>query len=51
MDRAADARYIRGVYRTLAAEHHPDKGGDSATMARINDAYRQALAERAEATP
>jgi hypothetical protein len=51
VSRDADARYIRGIYRTLAAEHHPDKGGDSATMARINDAYRQALAERAEATP
>lgn len=48
VDRNADGRYIRGIYRSLAAEHHPDKGGDSATMARINDAYRQAMAERGE---
>lgn len=44
--RQADGRYIRGIYRSLAAEHHPDKGGDSATMAQINEAYRQAIAER-----
>lgn len=32
-------------FRHLAHEHHPDRGGDSATMARINDAYRLASAE------
>lgn len=51
VDRNADVRYIRGIYRTLAAENHPDKGGDSAVMARINEAYRQATAERGEALP
>jgi len=51
VERDADARYIRGVYRSLAAEHHPDKGGAAATMAQINDAFRQATAERADLAP
>lgn len=31
-------------YRELARKHHPDHGGDAGMMARINDAYREALA-------
>ena len=46
VDRDGDARYIQGIYRSLAAEHHPDKGGDSARMAEINDAFRQFKLER-----
>jgi len=30
---------IQRVYRTLAAFNHPDRGGDSKTMAEINRAY------------
>jgi hypothetical protein len=48
VDRSADGRYIKGIYRSLAAEHHPDKGGDPALMARINEAFRQANAERGD---
>ncbi|HLX29790.1 MAG TPA: J domain-containing protein [Casimicrobiaceae bacterium] len=32
-------------YRELAAQHHPDKGGDDATMAAINRARDDALRE------
>lgn len=32
-------------FRELAHEHHPDRGGDGATMARINAAYARASAE------
>lgn len=46
VERSADGRYIKGIYRSLAAEHHPDKGGDPARMAQINEAFRQAKAER-----
>lgn len=35
---------IEAQYRDLARKHHPDHGGDTATMARINAAYREALA-------
>jgi len=34
---------IKGRYRELAKEHHPDLGGDTATMQAINAAYLQAL--------
>jgi hypothetical protein len=30
---------IKAAYRSLAARHHPDVGGDAETMARINQAY------------
>lgn len=45
--RDATPAFIRSVYHRLAAEHHPDKGGNAAVMAEINDAYRLALVERA----
>lgn len=35
----ADADTIQTAYRQLARQHHPDAGGDSAQMARINAAY------------
>lgn len=35
----ADADTIQTAYRQLAKEHHPDKGGSDAAMARINAAY------------
>ena len=35
---------IDTAYRRLAALHHPDRGGDSAQMARINTARDQGLA-------
>jgi DnaJ-domain-containing protein 1 len=30
---------IKSAYRRLAAEHHPDRGGDVTTMQQINQAY------------
>jgi hypothetical protein len=37
-----DLEEIRERYRRLAALHHPDRGGDPAMMAQINDAWREA---------
>lgn len=34
---------IKKVYRSLAFEHHPDRGGDHATMQTINRQYHDAL--------
>lgn len=36
---------VQARYRTLAAEHHPDRGGDPAKMAEINQARDEALKE------
>ena len=30
---------IRRTYRSLALQHHPDRGGDSTKMVEINEAY------------
>lgn len=45
--RDASAMTVRDRFRELARIHHPDVGGDGATMARINDAF--ALSERERA--
>lgn len=34
---------IKKLYRTLAMQHHPDRGGDTATMQEINRQYAMAL--------
>lgn len=34
---------VKAAYRTLATQHHPDRGGDPAAMARINEAYGKAM--------
>ena len=31
---------IKKSYRKLASTHHPDKGGDTATFQKIEEAYR-----------
>lgn len=36
---SATPEEIKKAYRALAMEHHPDKGGDAATMGRISAAY------------
>jgi hypothetical protein len=41
VQQGATAEAIKAAYRKLAAEHHPDRGGDSARMAAINMAYQQ----------
>lgn len=43
VDRTAGTDAIKAAYRRLASQHHPDKGGDPARMAAINEAYRRAL--------
>lgn len=35
---------IKQRYRKLAFEHHPDRGGDTATMQQINTQYSRAMA-------
>jgi hypothetical protein len=35
----APKQVVTAAFRALAAVHHPDKGGDAETMARINAAY------------
>lgn len=39
----AEADEIRNAYRSLAQEHHPDRGGDASQMVKINQAYALAL--------
>ncbi|MDP2270528.1 MAG: DnaJ domain-containing protein [Archangium sp.] len=39
---------LRERYLALARTHHPDKGGSAEDMRRINEAYEQALAHRAQ---
>jgi len=39
---SAPVEVVRAAYRALATIHHPDKGGDVATMQRINAAYAAA---------
>ncbi len=38
----AHGEAVKAAYRKLAGEHHPDRGGDPARMAEINEAYRLA---------
>ena len=39
---------VKHLYRQLAKENHPDKGGDTATMQRINNEYTFACAKIAK---
>ena len=39
----ATPEQVKLRWRELAAEHHPDKGGDAATFSRLHDQYKQAL--------
>jgi len=41
LDPSAPDDVVRLVYRHLARQHHPDRGGDPARMAEINRAYQQ----------
>ena len=34
---------VKQLYRTLAMQHHPDRGGDTATMQEVNRQYKIAL--------
>jgi DnaJ-class molecular chaperone len=35
----ANAEDIKKAYRSLASKHHPDKGGDTATFQKVQEAY------------
>jgi len=39
LNRNASPDEIKKAYRKLAAQHHPDKGGDTATFQKIQEAY------------
>jgi len=39
---------VKATYKTLAKIHHPDKGGDTATMQAINSEYSFAIAKIAK---
>jgi hypothetical protein len=41
---------IKRLYRELAMMHHPDRGGDTATMQAINTAYHNALERKSGTT-
>lgn len=41
-----DTAAIKTLFRKLAMTHHPDKGGDTATMQALNNAYQHALKSR-----
>lgn len=39
VERNASPEEIKKAYRKMAAQHHPDKGGDTATFQKIQEAY------------
>jgi hypothetical protein len=43
LQRGASRDVISERYRELARQHHPDRGGDHAQMARVNAAYQEAM--------
>jgi len=42
-DHLFTVEHIKAEYRDLAFKHHPDRGGDTATMQAINAQYHEAL--------
>lgn len=43
LDRKSSKAQVKERWRKLAAVHHPDKGGDSATFQTLKKAYEEAL--------
>lgn len=37
---------VKALYKKLAMQHHPDRGGDTATMQEVNRQYHEALKGR-----
>lgn len=42
---------LRERYRALARKHHPDAGGDEATMRQLNEAWERIVLERRAQSP
>jgi len=42
---------IRTLYRKLAHQHHPDKGGDTKTMQELNRVYKEVLEKASSNDP
>lgn len=40
IDKSSNPGVIKKAYRNLSMKHHPDRGGDSETFKKINDAYQ-----------
>src|SRR5688572_3773423 len=45
LERGAPVDAIKRRYRELAGQHHPDRGGSSATFAQLTEAFNAAIAE------
>jgi curved DNA-binding protein CbpA len=41
---SAPPEVVKAAYKALAVLNHPDKGGETEVMQRINDAYRRLAA-------
>jgi DnaJ-domain-containing protein 1 len=41
---SAPPEVVRAAYKALAMKHHPDHGGDTEAMQKINEAYRRLAA-------
>jgi hypothetical protein len=51
LSEAASAEDVRAARKELAKRHHPDRGGDAASMRTVNEAADAALARIAERPP
>ena len=51
LSETASADDVRAARKELAKRHHPDRGGDAASMRRVNEAADAALARIAERRP
>lgn len=40
---SAPKSVVKAVYKALALEHHPDKGGDANVFSKITEAYKQIM--------
>ena len=48
---AASPEEVKNRWRELAAQHHPDKGGDAVKFNEVHQAYKEALRIASEPKP